>query len=1334
MNLRKTTSCVSLFLSLLLIFSQVPFSHAISSDVLKRKKAINHQQLSPKAQNKTSQESQPAPPEQVLPQYGYQQEINQKSEPKSLGNSHKNEGGSERDSQNSASQKEKLTQIYQEILEQKRNGGVIDESELKAKLTQENLSLDYAVSFIKSFAKKINNQEKKLKVKKSTIPGYLLQPRLGGNFKAQGLSSNEEPTAATQAVEYVDERIMVRSLRYLTDEEMKQIGQQTNTIIRRLQHNPFHLYRIDGERGQTAVELLQTFHGMPFTHWVEPDYVFRAQAVPNDPLYAANQWQHNNTGGDYHAYNQGLTVAGTDMQSEDAWDIFTGSGDTILAVIDSGVHIYHEDLIGNLWDGSAGCVDQNGIAIPDGCPFHGWDFFETFFNDGIIADNFPDDYTSHGTQVAGMAAARGNNNLGITGVNWKGNIMALKNSGAGSIFFSSQALVNSTLFAIHNGAKVINMSFGGPAESPSLTSAIQFARDNGVLVVAGSGNDALDLETNQIYPCETNSSNVLCVGAIDPRSNLASFSNYGSTAVDIAAPGASVYSSSPLNTLLYLNEFETGSQFDFIFSNAPGAPSADWGYIDDGSGTNTMLSTHTTGPYQANEMSFANYNGTFDFSSAHSAKISFFVDCTSTDAQIDGQLQPKDGITLEISTDGGINFEEVIRANQSIFSSITPTDKPNQVPYPIGYGLKARHLTDQFTFRLGFFSNNDTTVGSGCTFDNILLVKNGTGSSYNYTNGTSFSSPAVAGLATLIWDFKPSLSMPEVRQIILDSAEVIPQLTEKVASNGMANSYRALALLTDPAPTGVNGTLSPGGDVFAGGTFSSSSSPTINWTAPVGQGIMAGYSYALDAVPDTIVETTELNVELSGLSEGEHTFSIIGINDVGTTGTQVDFSFTVDSITPTAPTGLSVNGGSNQVSGTNESSSSIDVTVSEAGTLSFSFSDGSSPTIEGVASVTSGINSIPNIDLSSLNDGNITLTVFTKDHAENISPNTQLILPKTSTVPDPGGLSINGGTVINASNVSSGTLSFDLNSTGTFSYTFTDSASATIQGTHTISTAGTQSISNLDLSLLQDGTISLSYDFTASGGGTSGNLPQTIEIGTKDTEVSLLKPAQLNQGRLIMDNEASSISLFFSVTETGSLSYIITDTGSGSITGSIPVTNASFGSLNGMISGTGIDLSSLQNGILNVQSSFIDSAGNTSPTMTTTATKSNVSPSLESLLKDLGTFQSASGNEAESDNSKPASSAMRPRRRTKQQAQIAIDPTLSESNQSPESINNQSSTTKPKTESPPSLLQNLSDEGSSEKSIGGNKPTTNKPEPRKTASSNPDLSTIYAQSILKNLR
>lgn len=272
--------------------------------------------------------------------------------------------------------------------------------------------------------------------------------------------------------------------------------------------------------------------------FAEPDYIvtglktaIQVLPTPNDPGFPS-QWALSNVG-------QNGGFAGADINARAGWQATTGANGTIIAVIDTGVDVNHADLSRNLWVNKAEANgrnndddDRNGF-VDD---VQGWNFV----ND---TKNVNDDH-GHGTAMAGIIAAEGNNHLGISGVMWKASILPLKaldSTGSGAI----SDVVEAMDYAVVRGASVINCSFGTSGFSQALLDAINRASVAGVLVVASAGNSAQDLTNSPYYPASYTANNLITVAATTNSDLLAPFSNWGTSSVHIAAPGVDVLTTTP---------------------------------------------------------------------------------------------------------------------------------------------------------------------------------------------------------------------------------------------------------------------------------------------------------------------------------------------------------------------------------------------------------------------------------------------------------------------------------------------------------------------------------------------------------------------------------------------------------------------------------------------------------------------------------------------------------------------------------------------------------------------------------------------------------------------
>ncbi len=271
------------------------------------------------------------------------------------------------------------------------------------------------------------------------------------------------------------------------------------------------------EAGETVPAAVARLQATGRYEFVEPDFLEFPDATPNDTGFPL-QWSLNNTG------QLANGTAGADIRAPAAWDIIREAPGVVVAVIDNGINTGHRDIAANLWrNPSPTFGDVNGAAFLRG------------ERSGNIADQ-----TGHGSHVAGIIGAVGNNTFNIAGVAWRVQLMALKNSDATgtSSASDSAACVD---YAVAKGAHLINCSFGGTSFSQTFFTALRAARDAGVIVVASAGNDSTDNDSGAHFPSNYLLDNIVSVGNSGPGDLPSLSSAYGGL-VDLHAPGTSIVS------------------------------------------------------------------------------------------------------------------------------------------------------------------------------------------------------------------------------------------------------------------------------------------------------------------------------------------------------------------------------------------------------------------------------------------------------------------------------------------------------------------------------------------------------------------------------------------------------------------------------------------------------------------------------------------------------------------------------------------------------------------------------------------------------------------------
>lgn len=261
----------------------------------------------------------------------------------------------------------------------------------------------------------------------------------------------------------------------------------------------------------------------PYVSYAEADSTLQDEGspspspvIPNDP-YFSRQWGLNNANN-------------VDIDAPQAWGITQGRYSVVVAVLDTGIDLQNPDLVQRLW--------TNPNPGADGYPndAHGWNFVSNTSN--------LQDVNGHGTHVAGILGAEGNNSYGVAGVDWNAKLMIVKvldNNGNGS----TDAAVSGIYYAVQHGARVINASWGGGDYSQAMHDAIAYAGAHGVVFVTAAGNDGTDSDFTPSYPGSYRLPNEITVAAVDSSGHLAGFSDYGAQTVDLAAPGVNIWSTIP---------------------------------------------------------------------------------------------------------------------------------------------------------------------------------------------------------------------------------------------------------------------------------------------------------------------------------------------------------------------------------------------------------------------------------------------------------------------------------------------------------------------------------------------------------------------------------------------------------------------------------------------------------------------------------------------------------------------------------------------------------------------------------------------------------------------
>jgi subtilisin family serine protease len=513
----------------------------------------------------------------------------------------------------------------------------------------------------------------------------------------------------------------------------------------------------------TVEEALELYRSDPDIEYVEPNYYRYLTAAPNDTSFGL-LW--------------GLSV----ISAPEAWDLRTDCASVVVALIDSGVDFQHPDIAANVWSNPAEVpadgIDNDGDVYVD--DVMGWDF--------VDGDALPMDSHGHGTHVAGTVAAVGNNARGVTGVCWTGNLMVLRVFDALGVATVSD-IISAMDYARTHGAKIINASYAGENFSQFEYDGISRCNAEGILFIAAAGNEGTDNDASPSYPASYNLPNVIAVAATDEGDNLARFSNYGRTSVDVAAPGTNIYSTKPGRQTVFSDNFDDGIS-DWTVESPWGVSTNAYG------GSGYSLSDSPAGNYGNNINTSAQPTNAKDLSAKVGTLLTF---------KLKGNIAGGDFLYVETSVDA-LNWTKrpvlVVDAEGSgaLFDSGISGTASEWADATVDLGHLDGEATAYFRFRL---QTNGSDRADGVYIDEVAVTVAAANDTYQYLTGTSMATPHVSGLAALTWAGNPALTDGEVKGRILNCVDRLADLSAKVVTRGRVNAFNSLRNLPAP-PVGLS--------------------------------------------------------------------------------------------------------------------------------------------------------------------------------------------------------------------------------------------------------------------------------------------------------------------------------------------------------------------------------------------------------------------------------------------------------------------------------------------------------------------------------------------------
>ena len=544
---------------------------------------------------------------------------------------------------------------------------------------------------------------------------------------------------------------------------------------------------VETEPGQSPRQAVRELESDPAVLLAERDGYSAPNAIPDDPLFS-QLWGLFNTGAGVGGFAG--AVAGADIDASAAWDLTVGTPTTVVADIDSGYRGEHPDLQNVAWanpgetdDG----IDNDGNGVID--DLDGADFVGANAEDPETdGDPTDDDLLTggHGVHTAGTIGAEGDNEIGITGVAQDVRIMPLRACshfpalGESRCPFSAQ--VEAINYAGDKEARVANMSLGGTFDDGLVGSAI--GANPETLFVISAGNDGQDNDLVPHYPCNYQPplegtgavDNVICVAATDQADQLAAFSDWGATSVDLAAPGTETLSTYPIRRPV-ADDFEAD---DFEVRWVP-------------SGSEGGFSRSNEPPLT----SFGMTDSPGDVPAAGSTRASTTVPVTLPSGLQECVLEQTRSVSL-----GGGSYRYVVTLDGAFVAGSTPGDSSRR-RFSLDLSDKLSAGGD-VEVRFRYTAGPAPLADSGVWIDDVELRCTepvGQASGYAFLQGTSMAAPHVSGAAALLFSMRPTATVTEVRKALLDSVDPIPSLAGKTTTGGRLDAGAAAALLDGVAPS-----------------------------------------------------------------------------------------------------------------------------------------------------------------------------------------------------------------------------------------------------------------------------------------------------------------------------------------------------------------------------------------------------------------------------------------------------------------------------------------------------------------------------------------------------
>ncbi len=545
-------------------------------------------------------------------------------------------------------------------------------------------------------------------------------------------------------------------------------------LVRTLGDARFQLLR--PQPGQSVPDALAALRGDPSVQVAERDAFDVLHATSNDPLLG-QQWGLQNTG----AAIDGAPAAlpGADIDALAAWDRTRGSSSTVIADLDSGYRFDHPDLAPVAWTNPAdpaNGVDDDGNGIVDDT--HGADFVGGNADaPAIDGDPTDDDLIDggHGVHTAGTMGAAGNNGVGVSGVAQDVRIMPLRVCSFSTVLRVTRCPSSSQIAAINyaaaHGARAANMSFGGLSSSASIQAALAANPQVLFVISAGNGGDdgiGDDNDAVPTFPCSYPLDNIVCVAATTQADQLAGFSNFGPTTVDVGAPGTEILSTFPALTAVEqrftLDDFAshwtaTGRAGGFARTNE--APLTSFGISDSPGAAPVARSVRA------------------------STSVGVALPAGVRSCRLDQ--------TRTLTGDGMFDYA-VLLDGRAVDGLSNARAGSGDVSFDVDDAAVAGGGTLQLAFT--YTAGAAPRSADGVWLDNIAFTCQYP--TYTFLDGTSMAAPHVTGAAGLLFSLNPSASAGQVRAALLATVRPVAALAGKTVSGGRVDAAAALDEIRQP--------------------------------------------------------------------------------------------------------------------------------------------------------------------------------------------------------------------------------------------------------------------------------------------------------------------------------------------------------------------------------------------------------------------------------------------------------------------------------------------------------------------------------------------------------